>query len=160
MQGEHRPKENANDKMATQYSTFYIAKRLYGIDVTSVQEVVNFMPITRVPLAPPYIIGLINLRGQIATAIGVRQMFGLPIDPDQNMMNVVCRAENMLLSLIVDEIGDVIEVEKGNYEKTPSTIPERTRQFLNGVYKTNTQLLSVIDLGAICKKIGLSNKAA
>lgn len=157
MQAEARSEIHSMDNATTQYATFFIGNRLYGIDVQSVQEVVTSLPITIVPLAQQHIIGLINLRGQVATAIGLREIFNLPSDASSNM-NVVCSAENMLLSFIVDEIGDVVEVEKSSYEETPSTIAESTRRFLRGIYKTNSQLLSVIDLASICKHLGLSSK--
>lgn len=150
---------NSNvEKASTKYTTFLIGDCLYGIDVMCVQEAVKSMPITKVPLAPPQVIGLINLRGQVATAIGLREIFKMKPNPSQDMMNVVCTAENMLLSLIVDEVGDVIEVDLADYETVPSTIVEETRRFLSGVYKTKSQLLSVIDLSEICKHLAQSSK--
>ena len=138
-----------------QYSTFTIAGRLYGIDVTKVQEVVKPMPITPVPLAPRYIAGLINLRGQVATAIGLRELFELPVRPSDELMNVVCKAHGTLLSFQVDEIGDVIEVEKTEFEETPPIVQESIKRFLGGIYKVNKLLLSVLDIDPIAKHLGL-----
>jgi purine-binding chemotaxis protein CheW len=138
-----------------QYSTFYVNKRLYGIDVTKVQEVVKAMPITSVPHAPDFVIGLINLRGQIATAIGVMELFGLGEKSHPQMMNIVCNIENNLVSLQVDEIGDVMEVSSIDYESPPSTLPDRIRSLLSGVYKTEDSLLSVIDLTKVSERIGI-----
>lgn len=132
-----------------QYSTFFVAGRLYGIDVTRVQEVVKPMRMTTVPLAPSFVRGLINLRGQVATAIGLRELFELHQEPSISTMNVICRIDSNLVSLLVDEIGDVIEVSSQDYEKTPQTIPLTVRRFMDGVYKVNSQLLSIIDVDKI-----------
>lgn len=141
-----------------QYSSFLVAGRLYGIDVTCVQEVVKSMPMTRVPLAARHIVGLINLRGQVATAVGLRQLFGLAERDAALMMNVVCKVDGTLMSFLVDEIGDVIEVQKSQYEATPSTVDEKARRYLSGVYKVNDKLLSVIEVEAVARFIGLSGK--
>lgn len=139
----------------TQYSTFVIASRLYGIDVTKVQEVVKPMPITAVPLAPRYISGLINLRGQVATAIGLRELFELPTKPCEELMNVVCKAHGTLLSFQVDEIGDVIEVDKIDFEETPAIVQESIKRFLGGIYKVNNSILSVLEIDPVAKYLGL-----
>ena len=107
----------ANEYVGTgaelQFSTFYIADRLYGIDVTQVQEIVKPMAMTKIPLSPDYVRGLINLRGQVATAIGLRELFGISEAPPEFFMNVVCRLDGSLMSFHVDKI----EVKKRlNYE--------------------------------------------
>ena len=134
-----------------QFSTFYVANRLYGIDVTRVQEVVRPMPITPIPLAPEYVTGLINLRGQVATAIGLRELFGLKDTPPDQFMNVVCRIDGSLISLQADEIGDVIEVMMNDFELTPQTVPGDVRRFMSGIYKISDSLLSIIDIERISK---------
>lgn len=136
---------------AAQFSTFYVAGRLYGIDVTRVQEVVRPLPITPIPLAPQYVVGLINLRGQVATAIGLREFFGLKSVATDNFMNVVCSIDGSLISLQVDEIGDVIEVLRKDFEPTPQTIPHEVRRFISGIYKVSDTLLSILDTDRIGK---------
>jgi purine-binding chemotaxis protein CheW len=133
----------------SQYSTFYLAKRLYGIDVTRVQEVVRPMPMTPIPLAPNHVTGLINLRGQVATAIGLRQLFGLGESPTAQFMNVVCKVDGAMISLQVDEIGDVVEVSAKDFETTPPTVPEEIRRFMSGIYKVSNSLLSIVDIDRI-----------
>jgi purine-binding chemotaxis protein CheW len=135
----------------SQYSTFYVSNRLYGIDVTKVQEVVRPMPITPIPLAPSYVSGLINLRGQVATAIGLRHLFGFKDTPPDQFMNVVCKVDGALVSLQVDEIGDVIEVSAKDFEQTPQTVPGDIRRFMSGVFKISDNLLSIIDIDRINK---------
>lgn len=132
-----------------QLSTFLLDQRIYGIDVIRVQEVVRPMPMTPIPLSPPFVRGLINLRGQVTTAIGIRQLFQINSPPPQTSINVVCRIDGILLSLQVDEIGDVIEVPRSEFEATPQTVPESVRQFMEGVYKIPNNLLSVISIDKI-----------
>lgn len=133
-----------------QYSTFVVGGKLYGIDVTRVQEVVRPLPMTRVPLAAPHVRGLINLRGQVATAVGLRELFLVEADAAlEPSMNVVCRNDGNLVSLLVDEIGDVIEVDAADYEATPLTVPEHVRRNMAGVYKLKQALLSILDIDRI-----------
>jgi purine-binding chemotaxis protein CheW len=132
-----------------QFSTFTVDQHLYGIDVIRVQEVVRSMPMTPIPLAPPFVRGLINLRGQVTTAIGIRELFEIPSAPPEHSINVVCRIDGILLSLQVDEIGDVIEVPKSEFEHTPQTVPHTFRKFMEGVYKVPNSLLSVISIDKI-----------
>ncbi len=134
----------------TQLSTFKVQNKLYGIDVKLVQEITKALPTTAVPLAPNYIHGLINLRGQIATALGVQELFELKNEASlEEKINVVCKCDGLLLSLLVDEIGDVVEVNESIFENTPETVSPRVRQFMLGVYKTSDDLLSVIDIKKI-----------
>ena len=132
-----------------QLSTFYIDDRLYGIDVQCVQEITRAMSMTPVPLAPDYVHGLINLRGQLATAVGLRELFGTDTKKLESHMNVVCEVDGLLLALIIDRIGDVIEVSGSDFEYAPDTTPMAIRQYMDGVYKTSDDLLSVISIAKI-----------
>ncbi len=136
-----------------QYSTFYVADRLYGIDVTQVQEVTKPMLLSQIRLAPNYIKGLINLRGQIATAIGLRELFGLDSENETEKMTVVCRVDGNLLSLLVDRIGDVMEVAQNTFEPSPDTMDQKIQKFMQGVYKTSDSLLTVIAVDSIFKQL-------
>lgn len=142
--------ENSKTK---QFSTFTIDGRLYGIDVMQVQEVTKPLQVTLMRTAPPFIKGLINLRGQIATAIGLRELFGLTADPSIEKMTVVCKIEDVLISLLVDNIGDVVEVSDADFEATPLSIPNHIKTFMQGVYKTDEAILSIIDLEIIVKEL-------
>jgi purine-binding chemotaxis protein CheW len=142
-------KPSLNQK--SQFSTFIVSNRLYGIAVNRVQEVVRSMVMTPIPLAPNYVRGLINLRGQVATAIGLRQLFGLNEAAPTEFVNVVCKVDGSLISLQVDEIGDVIEVSQSDYESTPQTVPQDIRRFMTGIYKNSGSLLSSLDVDRISK---------
>jgi purine-binding chemotaxis protein CheW len=149
--GERANEVKKGTSSTSQFSTFYLAGRHYGIDVTRVQEVVHAMPITPIPLAQEYVSGLINLRGQVTTAIGLRELFGLDDKRPDNFMNVVCRIDGSLISLQADEIGDVVEVNSSDFEQTPQTVPNDIRRFMSGIYKTPDSLLSIIDIDRIGK---------
>jgi purine-binding chemotaxis protein CheW len=126
--------------------TFRLAGSLFGIEVTQVQEVLREQPMTRVPLAPPEIRGLINLRGQIVTAIDLRDRLNLP--PPQaghSPMNVVVQTEHGVASLLVDAIGDVIDVADRELERTPETVPRTLREICRGVYKLPGELVLLLD---------------
>ncbi|MGE3617827.1 MAG: chemotaxis protein CheW [Gemmatimonadales bacterium] len=130
-----------------QFCTFQVADLFFGIEVLQVQEVIRSLEMTRVPLAPPCIEGLINLRGQIVTAIDLRTRLGLPIrENEEPPMNVVVRTDDGALSLLVDAIGDVIETNDEAFERPPETLPADARQMIRGVYKLPGRLLLILDI--------------
>ena len=129
-----------------QYATFFVDGMFFGVEVLKVQEVLRYQEMTRVPLAPEIIEGLINLRGQIVTAIDMRRRLKLaPRGTDAQQMNVVVRSEEGAVSLLVDEIGDVIEVSQSRYEPPPVNMPLAQRALVDGVYKLEGKLLLVLN---------------
>jgi purine-binding chemotaxis protein CheW len=139
----------------SQLSTFTVGTYLFGVDVSLVQEVVRLQQMTPVPLAAPEIAGLINLRGEVLTAIDLRARLGLPAgDPDRERVSVVVRVDEEPVSLLVDEIGGVLEVSQVPFEQTPCTVAERVRELLLGAYTLPDRLLlalnarRVLDVGA------------
>jgi len=129
-----------------QYSTFFVEGLFFGIEVLQVQEVLRYQEMTRVPLSPDVIEGLINLRGQIVTAIDMRRRLRLaPREPDETPMNMVVRSEDGAVSLLVDEIGDVLEVHPDAYEPSPENTSAELRELVDGVYKLDGRLLLVLN---------------
>jgi purine-binding chemotaxis protein CheW len=129
-----------------QFCTFFLNGLFFGVDVLKVQEVIKHQEMTRVPLAPGMVRGLINLRGQIVTAIDLRHRLELPTRPaDQLPMNVVVRSEDGAVSLLVDEIGDVVEIHDDSYEPAPDTLRGVARELIQGVYKLKDRLLLILD---------------
>ncbi len=139
-----------------QLCTFCLGDLYFGVDVLQVQEVLRFQEMTPVPLAPPEIRGLINLRGQVVTAVDLRLRLGLaerPLDgrppaerpPEERPMNVIVRAGDDTLSLLVDEIGDVVEPVADALEPPPETLAGRVRDVVDGVYKLDGRLLLEMD---------------
>lgn len=131
---------------AAQYCTFLISGLYFGIDVRRVQEVLRSQDVTPVPRAPTVIAGLINLRGQIVPAVDMRRRLGLSERPQQfQPMNMVIRSDEGAASLLVDEIGDVLDVEGAAFEPVPDNLAPEQRELIRGVCKLGDRLLLVLD---------------
>ena len=131
---------------SAQYATFLLDGLLFGVDVLQVQEVIRYQHMTRVPRAPAVVEGLINLRGQIVTAIDLRKRLGFaPRPADQLPMNVVVSQTDGVVSLLVDAIGDVVEVEDALFEAVPDTVSPRVREIVAGVFKLREGLMLVLE---------------
>jgi len=133
-----------------QFCTFYLDRLYLGLDVLKVQEVIHDQEMTRVPLAPRHVCGLINIRGQIVTAIDLRRRLELDDRAaDQVPINVVVSSEEGPMSLLVDEIGDVLEVDEEAFENLPDTLQGTIRELIRGVYKLPERLLLVLDVDRV-----------
>ena len=131
----------------TQYCTFFVDSHMFGVDVLDVQEIIRAQTMTRVPLAPMVVEGLINLRGQIVTAIDLRRRLELPDRPDDEPpINVVIQTDDGAVSLLVDEIGDVLRVPEAAFESPPETLRGAARDLIRGAYKLDGRLLLVLDI--------------
>jgi purine-binding chemotaxis protein CheW len=136
---------NTDHHDSKQVCTFLVDGLLFGVEVTRVQEVLRHQEMTPVPLAPAVIEGLINLRGQIVTAIDLRRRLALSPPPtDQLPMNVVVRQDDGVVSLLADEIGDVVDVEDACFEPVPETMNQCSKDLIQGVYKLEAQLLLLL----------------
>jgi purine-binding chemotaxis protein CheW len=128
------------------FCTFFLDGHFFGVPVQQVQEVIRYQEMTRVPLVPQVVSGLINLRGQIVTAIDLRRRLAMSERlADQLPMNVVVRTDDGALSLLVDEIGDVIEVEEKTFEQPPETLKGIAREMIRGVHKLPERLLLLLN---------------
>jgi len=133
-------------EMTKQYATFYLDRYLFGVEVNKVQEVIRYQEMTRVPLAASVVTGLINLRGQIVTALDLRRRLEMNDRLDGKLpMNVVVRTGDEAVSLLVDEIGDVLEVEESSFEPPPETLRGEARSLIRGTYKLPERLLLILD---------------
>lgn len=129
-----------------QFSTFRVNDLWLGIEVTTVQEVIRYQEMTVIPLAPSVIEGLINLRGQIIIAIDTRRSLGLPPKaPGTRLMNVVIHAGDTTVSLLVDDVGDVIDAPLETYSAVPDNMPPQQRELISGVYDLREGLMLVLD---------------
>ena len=134
-----------------QLATFRLDGDLYGVEVEHVQEVLRSQGLTRVPLAPSAVAGLINLRGQVVTTLDLRRRLGLSPRSDDEAeatpsTSVVVRWQNEVWSLVVDRIGDVIEVAEDLFEPPPDTLHGGVRELITGAYKLDGQLLLMLDM--------------
>jgi purine-binding chemotaxis protein CheW len=140
-----------------QFCTFQLGDLYLGVEVLQVQEVLRYQEMTPIPLAPPMVRGLINLRGQIVTAIDLRRRVGLPPLPaDRLPMNVVIRTGDSAVSLLVDEISDVVEVSDQAFEHTPENLRGVQRELIVGVYKLEGRLLLMLDTEKVIQIPALS----
>lgn len=129
-----------------QYCTFFLDNLFFGVEVHQVQEVIRYQEMTRVPLASRVVNGLINLRGQIVTALDLRTRLELLPRPEGRLpMNVVVRTDDGPMSLLVDEIGDVLEVDNESFERPPETLQGIARELIRGAYKLKDRLLLTLD---------------
>ncbi len=130
-----------------QFATFYVGDLLFGIDVMQVQEIIRYQEMTPVPLSHEVVEGLINLRGQIITAIDLRKRLKLQSRKEGQLpMNVVVRTGGEVVSLLVDQIGDVLEVKYEQFEQTPSRLDKASKELVKGVFKLDGKLLLVLDV--------------
>ena len=133
--------------MSRQFATFTVAGARYGIDVLRVQETLRAQTRTTVPLAPPGITGLVNLRGQVVMLLDLRARLGLePLASDAEPMMIVVQVGGEPISLLVDEIGDVVDAEDEQFEMPPDTLPTALRGVILGAYKLEHDLLLALDI--------------
>ncbi len=145
-----------------QYCTFIVDDLFFGVEVLRVQEVIKFQNMTTIPLSPKTVEGLINLRGQIVTAIDLRSRLELEDrEEGQEPMNVVIQTEEGAVSLLVDEIGDVLELTEDTLEPPPPTIHGVARDLVTGVHKLQEQLLLILDtekvITLVQEKVGVED---
>jgi len=145
----------------SQFCTLYLDKLLFGVELKGVQEVIRSLEMTKVPLAPGVVSGLINLRGQIVTAVDLRRRLELdPAPPGMLAMNVVVRSDDGAVRLLVDEIGDVVEGTETTFEPPPETLRGSVRAMILGVHKLNGQLMHVLDIEKACQMTEVAETAA
>jgi purine-binding chemotaxis protein CheW len=129
-----------------QFATFRVGNLLFGVDVHEVQEIIRSQHLTPVPLAPEVVRGLMNLRGQIITAIDLRRRLGVTTTvAESDVMNIVVALDAEKASLLVDSVGDVIKVSRDTFEETPPTIGGRIRELAQGVFKLPDGLMLVLN---------------
>jgi purine-binding chemotaxis protein CheW len=135
--------------MNKQVCTFTLDDMLFGVDVPVVQEVLRPQPMARVPLAPPVVKGLINLRGQILTAIDLRERLGFPPAPKEvSGMNLVVRLPDETVSFIVDDVGEVLNLADEQFEEAPPTLHQTISDVTSGIYKLKGRLLLLLNVNA------------
>jgi purine-binding chemotaxis protein CheW len=138
-----------------QFCSFMVDDLSLGLDVSRVQEVVRHHDVTRVPLAAKVIRGLINLRGQIVLAIDLRRCLAKSERPDgQRAMNVVLRSDAGPISLLVDRIGDVVEVDDRLRQPPPETLRESARKLIDAAYPLPGRILLSLDADAVVEMSG------
>jgi purine-binding chemotaxis protein CheW len=130
-----------------QFATFEVADQLFGVEVHTVQEVLSYNEYTPVPLAPPAVGGLFNLRGQVIAAVDLRVQLGLVRQAMQGpVMNVILRGDGEPVSLLVDRIGEVVDLDDEQFEGPPDTLSGPTRELVTGTFKMDGRLMLALDV--------------
>lgn len=137
--------------MNERLTTFKVGDVLFGVDVMKVQEVAAAQTVFPVPRSPAFIKGLVNLRGQILTAVGLSEIFSN--GKTDARMSIVCDVSGGLVSLMVDSVGDVVDVDQESFEPLPDSVTGESRRFIKGVYKMKQGLLSVLDLDVLAGEL-------
>lgn len=137
-----------------QFCTFLLQDLFFGIPVEQVQEVIQYQEMTRVPLVPEVIRGLINLRGQIVMAVDLRRRLRIGERPAGMLpVNVVVRTPEGAVSLLADSIGDVVEVKEESFEEPPQTLDSAMRKLITGVHKLDGRLMHVLNTERACESL-------
>jgi purine-binding chemotaxis protein CheW len=138
-----------------QFASFFVAGLFFGIEVERVQEVTTEARMTPVPLAPPVVRGLINLRGQIVPAIDLRRCLQLPeCSAKEPPVNLILYTGDSCTSLLVDAVGEVLEVDQETFEPPPVTLRGRPRELIRGAYKLTDRLMHVLELNEVLHNKG------
>lgn len=134
----------------SQWVTFSLADETYGIDVMQVQEVLRVTEIAPVPGAPPYVLGIVNLRGSVVTVIDTRARFGLPsLEPDDAARIVIIEADKQVVGMLVDGVAEVVEIPAGAIESSPSVGTDEGSRYIQGVFSQEDGLLILVDLNKL-----------
>lgn len=135
-----------NDEML-QWVTFKLENETYGVNVMQVQEVLRYSEIAAVPGAPNYVIGIINLRGNVVTVIDTRVRFGLmPSEVSENSRIVIIEAEKQVIGILVDGVAEVVYLRSSEIDIAPNVGTDESAKFIQGVSNREGELLILVDL--------------
>ncbi|GGD57800.1 chemotaxis protein CheW [Lacimicrobium alkaliphilum] len=133
-----------------QWVTFKLGEETYGINVMQVQEVLRYSEIAPVPGAPDYVLGIINLRGNVVTVIDTRSRFGLETsDVTDNSRIVIIESEQQVVGILVDSVAEVVYLKSSEIDSAPNVGTEESAKFIQGVCNREGQLLILVDLNKL-----------
>jgi purine-binding chemotaxis protein CheW len=142
-----------NSSIDIEFSTFYVGGALCGIDILNIQEINKNFEITKVPQAADYVEGILNLRGRIVTIIDLGKKLGLePASKAKDNRNIIVNSEDEHIGLLVDSIADVVLAKSSAIEPAPSNIGGVKGKFFEGVLKTETSLIGILDINEVLKE--------
>ncbi|MGL5046254.1 MAG: chemotaxis protein CheW [Shewanella sp.] len=137
----------SKDDVVLQWVTFKLDRETYGINVMQVQEVLRYTEIAPVPGAPFYVLGIINLRGNVVTVIDTRSRFGLQsAEVDDSTRIVIIEAEKQVIGILVDSVAEVVYLRRSEIDNAPSVGTEESAKFIQGVSNRDNELLILVDL--------------
>lgn len=133
-----------------QWVTFRLDNETYGVNVMQVQEVLRMTEIAPVPGAPGYVLGIINLRGNVVTVIDTRKRFGLePREVDDATRIVITEIEQQVIGMLVDAVAEVVDVRMSEIETAPNVGNDESSRFIQGVSSREGELLILVDLNKL-----------
>lgn len=142
-----KPKGNKAASRTVEMATFYVGKALCGMDILNVQEINKLMDMTTVPQAPDYVMGILNLRGQIVTIIDLGKKLNLGATELSEMSrNIIVNSKDEYIGLLVSRISDVVEADLDKMEPPPANIGGVQGKFFKGVFKTKDRLIGILDV--------------
>ncbi|MBD3669940.1 MAG: purine-binding chemotaxis protein CheW [Gammaproteobacteria bacterium] len=131
----------------TQWVTFFLADEKYGVPVAQVREVLRYSEITPVPGAPDYVIGIINLRGNVVTVLDTRKRFALPqVEVDDSTRVVIIEVEDQVVGILVDQVSEVMRLNTEEIETAPNVGNDESSKYIQGVASRDGNLLILVDL--------------
>ena len=141
--------ENGKDPVV-QWVTFRLEDETYGINVMQVQEVLRVSEIAPVPGAPDYVLGIINLRGNVVTVIDTRKRFGMPPgEVDDNSRVVIIESQGQIFGILVDSVAEVVELRRSEIDVAPNVGNEESARYIQGVATVDSDLLILVDLNKL-----------
>ena len=139
-------------KNIIELATFYVGDALCGMDILKVQEINKLMEMTRVPQSPDYMVGILNLRGQIVTIIDLGQKLGLgSVEISNESRNIIVNAPGEHVGLLVTKISDVVMADPDKIEQAPANMSGIQGSFFTGVYKTENKLIGILDIKEVLR---------
>jgi purine-binding chemotaxis protein CheW len=140
---------DSNDEVL-QWVTYRLGEETYGINVMQVQEVLRHTEIAPVPGAPEYVLGIINLRGNVVTVIDTRTRFGLePTDITDNTRIVIIESDEQVVGILVDSVAEVVYLRSSEIDSAPNVGTEESAKFIQGVSNRDGELLILVDLNKL-----------
>lgn len=131
-----------------QFCTFKIEEEIFAIDVNQIQEIINLPKFTNIPRAKNYVNGMFTLRGQIVTNLCLSTLFNLGSKHGSNHC-IILRKDPDPISMNVNEVLDIIDIEQSQIEESPDALPENIKQYLDGIIKLNDKIITLIDINKI-----------
>ena len=139
-----------NDDTIIQWVTFHLENEKYGIKVMQVQEVLRMTEIAPVPGAPHYVLGIINLRGNVVTVIDTRRRFGLvDVENDDETRIVIVEANNNVVGILVDSVAEVVDLKMSEIESAPNVGNDESSKYIQGVSSREDELLILVDVNKL-----------
>ncbi len=137
--------------LAGKYLTFHLAGESYGLPILKVQEIIRLMKITRVPKAPGFVLGVVNLRGKVIPIINMRRKFGLEAVPDTErtciiVVQIANGGQNIVLGVVVDEVSEVMDLNSEQLSKTPPMGAGVDTEYIMGMGRLENNVVMLLDL--------------